>query len=274
VSDYGSTGRVRALSVTAVKGTRLRTVGRLVLERGGARGDRRFFVIDERDRMVNSKNVGQLQTVVAEWDEDGRELTLRFLGSAPEGAGEAVSGIVDGGSLVSARFYSGTIEGRVLDGPWSDALSQHVGRTLRLVEALPGEGRGSAIDRGDQGAVSLVGSASLGRLAAEAEVPGVDARRFRMLVEVDGIAPHAEDAWVGRAVRIGEALVRFEGHVGRCLITSRHPDTGEIDLPTLDVLGFYRLHVDATEPLPFGIYGSVLEEGTVRLGDLVAPEPA
>jgi hypothetical protein len=31
----------------------------------------------------------------------------------------------------------------------------------------------------------------------------VDVRRFRMLVEVDGVAAHAEDEWVGRTVRIG-----------------------------------------------------------------------
>ena len=101
-------------------------------------------------------------------------------------------------------------------------------------------------------------------------MPSVDARRFRMLVEVEGVDAHAEDAWVGMRAQIGGALVEFAGHVGRCLVTSRDPDRGRIDLPTLDVLRQYRGEVPATEPLPFGIFGAVVEPGTVRVGDPVS----
>ena len=62
---------------------------------------------------------------------------------------------------------------------------------------------------------------SLAALARAAGEPGVDARRFRMLVEIDGVAAHEEDAWIGTTVRIGAALVRVAGHVGRCSITTR-----------------------------------------------------
>ena len=105
---------------------------------------------------------------------------------------------------------------------------------------------------------SLISRASL-RAAGRGrpDATAVDARRFRMLIEVDGVDAHAEDGWVGRACRIGGAVVRFHGHVGRCLITSRDPDTGVVDLPTLDLLGAYRGELDTTEPLPFGIYGEV-----------------
>src|SRR5262249_33946571 len=106
---------------------------------------------------------------------------------------------------------------------------------------------------------------------AEADLEEIDARRFRMLVEVDGLPAHAEDGWVGGQARIGDALVRFEGHVGRCLITSRDPDTRVADIPTPDILGRYRRGVDAPEPLPFGIYGAVLQPGVVRVGDAVSP---
>jgi uncharacterized protein YcbX len=92
-----------------------------------------------------------------------------------------------------------------------------------------------------------------------------------MLIEIDGVDAHAEDAWVGSDVRVGQALVRLAGHVGRCLITSQHPETGRVDLPTLDVLRAYRGDVDSTEPLPFGVYGEVLEPGVVRVGDSVEP---
>jgi uncharacterized protein YcbX len=65
-------------------------------------------------------------------------------------------------------------------------------------------------------------------------------------------------------------MLSFNGDVGRCVVTSRHPDTGEIDLPTLTVLAGYRPD-GVSEPLPFGIYGSVTTPGRVRVGDAVAP---
>jgi uncharacterized protein len=117
--------------------------------------------------------------------------------------------------------------------------------------------------------VSLISRASIARLAEVAGEPDVDPRRFRMLIEIDGVPAHAEDRWVGRIVQIGGAAVRFNGHVGRCLITSRDPESGEIDLPTLDILGSYRRDEDTTEPLPFGIYGEVRREGTISVGDPV-----
>lgn len=44
------------------------------------------------------------------------------------------------------------------------------------------------------------------------------------------------------------------------------PDSGAIDLPTLDLLGRYRREAATSEPLALGIYGEVLECGSVRVG--------
>lgn len=249
---------VTALSTTPVKGTRLHRVGEVELGLGGARGDRRFFVIDDRSRMVNAKQVGALQSVVADFDEADRRLTLTF----PDGS--RVADVVRPGARTAARFFSEERPAWLVDGPWSQALSRHAGQPLRLVEG------GTGVDRGAEGGVTLISEASLERLAEEAQVASLDSRRFRMLIEVGAVPAHAEDDWVGRTVRIGRALVRFGGNVGRCLITSRHPETGEVDLPTLDVLRAYRGEVASTEALPFGVYGRVLEEGWVRVGDPVS----
>jgi uncharacterized protein YcbX len=124
------------------------------------------------------------------------------------------------------------------------------------------------VDRGRGGAVSLISRASVEHLEQVAAAE-VDARRFRMLVEVDGVQAHAEDAWVGRRIRLGGAVVLIRGHVGRCLVTGRDPDTGVPDLPTLDLLRSYRDGLDTTEPLPFGVYGAVVSPGRVQLGDPV-----
>jgi uncharacterized protein len=250
---------VTALAVTPVKALRLHVVEAIELVSEGARDDRRFCVIDERGRMLNGKLVGELQTVVASFDAAAGELALRF----PNGS-EVLAPVVHGESL-EISFFSHACGARVLDGPWAGALSDHLGRTVRLVEPERG------VDRGREGGVSVISRASLGRLAQEAGETSVDARRFRMLIEIDGVEAHAEDGWVGRRIRVGEAEVAFNGHVGRCLTTSRDPDSGEVTLPTLDALGAYRRELDSTEPLPFGIYGEVVSPGAVRVGDAVVP---
>jgi uncharacterized protein YcbX len=247
---------VSGLAYTAVKGTRLRETDAVELGPGGVPGDRRFFLIDRHERMVNGKTLGELNRVVSSY-ADG-ELRLEF----PDG--HVVTGAVNGGDPIVARFYSDSRPGRIVRGPWAQALSGYLGQPVQLVE-------GNGVDRGPAGAATLISRASLARLASEAGTDAVDVRRFRMLIEIDGVAAHAEDAWVGRRVRIGSAVVRVEGNVGRCLVTSRDPESGQIDLPTLDLLRAYRSEVQTTEPLPFGIYGSVAEGGTVRLGDGVEP---
>lgn len=250
---------VTGLALTPVKGTRLRSVEEIELRSDGAAGNRRFFVIDERDRMVSGKALGDLCSVIADYDDAGDRLSLTF----PDGS--VVDAAVQTDGSLPVRFYSHTLEGQIVVGPWSDALSEHASKRLRLVRGP------AAVDRGRAGAASLISRASLARLAEAAGEPDIDVRRFRMLVEIDGVSAHEEDGWVGRRVRIGAATVQFGGHVGRCLFTSRDPETGAVDLPTLDILRDYRSDVNSTEPLPFGIYGKVIREGTVRIGDAVAP---
>lgn len=250
---------VTGLAITPVKGTRLRLVDSVALELGGVRANRRFYLIDERDRMVNSKHIGELNAVLADYSDEDRTLAITF----PDG--HTVQAPVELGSALTTRFYSRTGEARVVHGPWARVLSEFVGQPVRLVETETG------VDRGPRGAASLISRASLAQLAQEAGEPHVDGRRFRMLIEIDGVGANAEDRWVGVRTRIGGAIVRWVGHVGRCLITSRDPETGKIDLPTLDILRDYRSDLDTTEPLPLGIYGEVVQPGQVRVGDPVAP---
>jgi hypothetical protein len=90
-----------------------------------------------------------------------------------------------------------------------------------------------------------------------------------MLFEIDGVGEHEEDEWIGRRVRVGDAVVMPLGDVGRCVTTTRDADTGEFAFATLDTLAAYRRE-GMTEPLPLGVYGDVVEPGRVRVGDPVA----
>jgi uncharacterized protein len=254
---------VSGLAITAVKATRLRPVDAITLEDRGVRENRRFYLIDGRDHMINSKRLGDLQQVIADYAPAEGRLRLELPG------GRIVDGEIALGEPVTTKFFSQTATGRVVEGPWSAALSECFGRELRLVEAGDRE---TGVDRGARGAVSLISRASLERFARAGNCEGaIDVRRFRMLIEIDGVQAHAEDRWVGQEVQIGEAKVAFGGNVGRCVITSRDPDTGKIDTPTLDILRDYRVGCKTTEPLPFGIYGRVLEPGVIRVGDPVTP---
>lgn len=249
--------KITALYTAAIKGTRLRNVEQVELDERGAAGDRKFFVADERNRMRNGKQLGSLQAVVARFEPPRLELAF------PDGS--VVDGEIELGEPVSTQFFSHQVVGREVLGPWAQALSDFCGQPLRLLES------GSAVDRGAKGPVSLISRGSLRRIGEQAGTEPLDARRFRMMIEVDGVEPHAEDGWLGRRLQVGSAVLRFDGNVGRCLVTGRDPETGEATLPTLDLLRAYRTDLETTEPLPFGIYGRVLRPGTVRVGDTMEP---
>jgi uncharacterized protein YcbX len=176
-----------------------------------------------------------------------------------------VAGEVEPGPLVATDFYGRTVEGRLVEGPWAEALSAHAGRTVRVVRA---ERPGGGVDRA-RGPVSLVSEASADELSARAQVP-VDVRRFRMLFEVGGLRAHEEDEWGGREVQVGEAVVRVLDRVARCAITTQDPDTGERDLDTLRLIDGYRPR-DPAGGICFGVWGDVARPGRVRLGDPVEP---
>ena len=248
---------VTGLALAPVKAMRLQVVDEVQLTADGPRGDRRCYVIDAHGRMVNGKQHAQLQAIVATLDPSESELSLTF----PDG--RTVTGPVEPGAPVTTRFYRRTDDTHELAGPFSGAVSDFIGHPLRLVLARRGA------DRGGAGTISIMSRASLRRLAEQAGLDSVDPRRFRMLIEIDGVDAHAEDGWIGRRIRVGQAVVRPHGHVGRCLITSRDPETAETTLPTLDLLRDYRGETEATEPLPFGIYGEVLAGGPIRVGDAV-----
>jgi uncharacterized protein len=253
---------VTRISIAPVKSLGLVHPDHVDLELGGVRGDRRFWLVDADGRLLNNKRIGPLVTIRPEWDEESRRLKLTF----PDGA--AVDGVVELGEHVPAILYRKPHPSRRVLGPWQEAISQFAREPLTLLWS-----ENQATDRGtDGGGVSLVSAGSLERLREGAGTTApVDGRRFRMLFEIEGVDAHAEDDWIGSSVGIGSAVVAVNGDVGRCAVTTHDPDTGIRDLDTLELLADYRRE-GVSEPLPFGVYGSVATPGRVRVGDpVVAP---
>jgi uncharacterized protein YcbX len=249
---------VSRLSVAPVKGLALLHPDQVTLTPTGVPENRRFFLVDERGKRLDGTRDGPLFGVRAECDAEGDRLTLRLP------SGEVVDEEVRLGEATVTPFWDRPVRGHVVEGPWSDPLSDLVGQRVRLVRAdEPGGGF-------DDSPVSLVSDASLAELARRSGEEAVDGRRFRMLVHVAGTRPHEEDEWIGRDLRLGEAVVRVNKQNARCRMTTRHPETGVRDFDTLRAIKAYR-GVRNGKSIDFGVYASVVEPGRIRVGDAVEP---
>jgi len=257
-------GRVVRISIAPVKALQVVNPDEVELTHAGVVGDRRFWLVDRKRRLVNGKDHPKLMQVRPEWDEVSRRLALAF----PDDS--VIEGEVGPGEPFEAKLYGTPHPSRLVAGPWQGALSEFVGESITLLWS-----EGGAQDRGNDrgGWASLVSRGSLEQLGAEAgTTESVDGRRFRMLFEIDGVEAHEEDTWLGNRVAIGDAVIVPLGDVGRCVVTTCDPETGLSDFDTLKVLAGYRRE-GVTEPLPFGVYCDVAVPGRVRVGDAVQPAP-
>ena len=252
---------VARLNVTPVKSTRLLHPDRVEVTRDGLPENRLFYLVDPMGALFTAGDVGELQQIVSAWDGDTETLTLSMPdGTVIEGSGAAL------GEAVVTDFYGRAVPGRVVEGPFADALRAFTGRNLRMIRCdKPG-------DAYDVEPLTAVGLASVASLASVAGQDGeLDARRFRMNIELDGSDPYEEDTWEGTDVRIGTAVLRFGEQVPRCVITTLDPMTGHKDFATLTEIARQRGRIHGRNGLPFGVYARVVEPGVIALGDGAEP---
>jgi uncharacterized protein YcbX len=248
---------VARLNVTPVKSTRLRHPERVELTPDGLPENRLFYLVDPMGALFTAADAGELQQVVSAWDAPADRLRLTFPdGTVVEGSGSTL------GEAVVTDFYGRPVPGRVVEGPFADAIRRFVGRNPRLIRCdRPG-------DAYDVEPITAVGLASVAALADGAGHEGeLDARRFRMNLELDGMAPYEEDSWDGCDVRIGTTVLRVGEQVPRCVITTLDPHTGEKDFATLTEIARQRGRIEGRKGLPFGVYARVVEPGTITVGD-------
>jgi uncharacterized protein YcbX len=224
------------------------------LHERGVLEDRRFFVIDTAGRLVDQLIAGELVQVRAHTDPDATRLALTF----PDGS--VIEGAVELGEPVETEIHGRTGIGHVVVGPWAAALEPFAGRPVRIVRCdRPG---GTRIAN----AISLVSDGSLARLARAMGVASLDARRFRMLIEISGAEAHEEDAWIGGRIAIGTAELDITRPDARCAITTHDPETGLRDLDALRAIMAYRGVYDGRKAI-FGVLGEVALPGRVTVGD-------
>lgn len=174
------------------------------------------------------------------------------------------------------------------------AMSDKPSAQLRLERAVPAyaggapeaDARAAAVDETgtaltvgnpaadsfrDFGPIHLLTAASLRRLHTLG-AGDADPRRFRpnIVVDVPGEG-FAEDAWVGSRLRVGGAVLEVLCPTPRCIVPTLAQD-GLPDDPALMRLAAraHRIPVFDLGPLTcLGVYATVAEPGTVRLGDVV-----
>jgi uncharacterized protein YcbX len=246
---------VGGFNLTPVKSTALLQPAAIELRWDGAAGDRRFLFVRSDGTRLSGISKGPLVRIHASHDPATHHLRLAL----PDGS------VVEGdatpqGDPIDVALFDRTVTTRRIDPRFTQALAVVVDETLELVRVDEPEYAGG------EHRVSILSRASVNDLARRGDAEALDARRFRMLIEVDGCAPYEEDDWQGRRVRLGGAVVRVGARMPRCTFTTLDPETGTRDFPTLDVLAAYRRE---GEGLLLGVYADVEEPGTIRIGDVV-----
>jgi uncharacterized protein YcbX len=167
------------------------------------------------------------------------------------------------GRRLTARTHSGLLGFRavlspdgkpLVDGrPWAApdvaaAVGKAVGQPVRL-------GKDESLERFDVLPLLVVTDGIVRHL-------GVDRRRFRPNLFIEGVAGLAERDWEGRRLRIGEAIVAPASRRGRCVMTTYDPDTLAQDHTVLR-----RIARELDGEL--GLDTTVVQPGRVAVGDPV-----
>ena len=247
---------VARLNIAPVRSLGLETRDEILLTPDGVAEDRRFYVIDGGGRLVDQLTSGEMVQVTAWTDPEATRLRLTF----PDGT--TVDDEVRLLDPVETAVHGRTAQGHLVDGPWAERLGAFLGRTVQIVRCDRIGGTRSAHP------ATLLTDGSMDALAAVLGVGDLDARRFRMLIDLENGGAHEEDTWIGGRIGLGETVLLISAPVARCAMTTHDPSTGERDYDTLRAIKDYRGQVNGKD-LMFGVWGEVETPGRIRLGDEV-----
>jgi uncharacterized protein YcbX len=245
---------VERIGFTPVKGGRHLTHDLTDLSAEGPVGDRVFCLVDRsRGQVLRTVANPALLEACARWQAG--VLSVDFPGQTVEGVP------VPSGETLRVDYWGRTVALEGCTGPWAEAYSGHLGYDVMLCRSLTS---GEVVYGAS---VTVVTTGSM-RLLAQRLGRDVASARFRstFLVDTAQSAPHVEDSWVGRELRVGESTVQVRGVVPRCAVVDLDPVTGRKDAPVLCELAAYR---QRRGEVSFGVDAVVTVPGRVRTGDQV-----
>lgn len=262
--------RITALYTHPVKGAHRLEHETVAVDPWGLAGDRRWMLVDDDGVGITQRDDPRLALLRVRQEAGG--LTL----SAPHLPDLEVSEPVDGPEeFVRVFSDQDNAPARIAESAW---VSAYLGRPARLAWQADPTGRevqgpsrpGDVTSLADGYPVLLANTASLDAVndwLLEAGAEPVPMTRFRPNIVVGGAPAWAEDDWLGRRIRIGEAWFRAATGCARCVVTTIDQETGERTGQPLKILGRHRRYDEgllfAINLIPDAPYG------VVRVGDPV-----
>lgn len=221
--------RVAALWRYPVKSMLGEECAAVVLEARGVAGDRLYAVRDAEGKLGSGKDSRRFRNIEG------------LFGFRARGEGRVEVAFPDGRRM------------RADDPAIHAALSAALGMPVRLA-------RESDVPHFDSDPIHLVTTGALDWLRSRLPGSRIDARRFRanIVVEASG-----ELAWIGRTLRLGQAVLRVTSSTARCRMTT----LGQEDLPA-DPRVLRAIAQEAGQQ--FGVYAEVLTPGRIAVGDALA----
>ncbi len=255
----GTVGTVVGLGVTPLKGAAHSHPRQVVVDRAEVVGDRRWALLELRGaswRVVRTVEVPAMLTVRAHSVADGG-LWLEL----PDGRAFLVA--TPDGPVVVADYWSRATSVRTAPGPWDEALSDLLGRAVRLAAVE----RAGGVTYAEP--VSLVTTSSLQEVARRAGVGVVDDERFRSTVVVDtpGLPPFVEQNWIGGRLIIGGVELVVRRQLARCGVIRFEPGTGRA--VGVDLLRLLATDRTTASGIVFGVGADVVRPGEIAIGDAV-----
>jgi uncharacterized protein YcbX len=262
--------RVASLHMYPIKGCYRTDQRELVIEPWGPRGDRRWVIVDEDGAMVTQRELAALVTIKP-W-ADGATLRLSAAGHSD------LTVHCEPGELVDMKVFRDPVRATPVGEAADTWLSTVLDRKLRLLwlddpTRRPVQPEWSEptdrVSLADEFPVLLCNAASLdwvndALLEAGSEEGPLPMTRFRPNVVVEGARAWAEDDWLGRRMRVGDAEFRVvKGH-GRCVVTTTDQDTGVRGREPLRTLARYR---NVEQSLLFGVVLIPDRLGRIAIGD-------
>lgn len=260
--------RLSGLWIYPVKGMRGIALPSAAVEPCGLADDRRWMVVDARNRFLSQRQLPAMARFGAAPDGSGGLRlsfeTERVAVPRPGPDAERIEVSVWGDRLLAAAAGSG------IDA-W---LSRQLRQGCRLVflddpaARRVGDGRpgaGGPVSFADAYPVLLTVCGSLAALNAALPHPvGMD--RFRPNLVVEGAAAWQEADW--QRLQVGALRFEAPANCTRCLVTTIDQATGEIHQPGEPLRTLARLR-PGSEGVVFGRNLLPLDRGWVRLGDPV-----
>jgi uncharacterized protein YcbX len=255
------TACVTHLRTTPIKGFAIRESSSVFLAVDeGIAGDRAFFLVDAAGKLLSATRTAHFLRYWASFDPSSEVLAIGC------GAETLLQEQVVAGKAARVHFFAERYaSGQIVQGPWSQFLSEIAREPVQLVRAT------GPLGGFDVHPVSLLSGASVRALTDDTADEPLDSRRFRMTITVEGVPAFTEDAWLGKALRIGHAVVRMTSPIRRCAAVQKDPDGAVARQNVLRRIKEVRgtMTTSLGRGLHLGVYGDVQQSGHVQVGDSV-----